>query len=74
MNNKAAKNNNINKDSGVAIAPQNDKTKDYFHPTRFAALEKEGKEIGWIAEIHPRIANKFGIEKRVAVLEVTIES
>ncbi len=45
---------------------------DYFHPTRFATLEKEGKQIGWIAEIHPRITNKFGIEKRVAVLEVRL--
>lgn len=44
----------------------------YFHPTRFAALAKDGKQIGWIAEIHPRIANKFGIEKRVAVLEIEI--
>ena len=44
----------------------------YFHPTRFATLEKDGKEIGFMAEIHPRIANKFGIEKRVAVLEVKL--
>ena len=44
----------------------------YFHPTRFAALEKDGKQVGWIAEIHSRIANKFGIEKRVAVLELKI--
>ncbi|MBI2196702.1 phenylalanine--tRNA ligase subunit beta [Candidatus Daviesbacteria bacterium] len=46
--------------------------REFFHPTRFAALEKDGKEIGFIAEIHPRIANKFGIEKRVAVLEIKI--
>lgn len=44
----------------------------YFHPTRFAALEKDGEQVGWIAEIHPRIANKFGIEKRVAVLEIKL--
>ena len=48
------------------------KLSSYFHPTRFAALEKNGKKIGFIAEIHPRIANKFGIEKRVAVLEISI--
>src|SRR3989344_670612 len=45
---------------------------EYFHPTRFATLEKDGKEVGFVAEIHPRIANKFGIEKRVAVLEIKI--
>ncbi len=48
------------------------KEREYFHPTRFAGLEKDGQQIGFIAEIHPRIANKFGIEKRVAVLEITI--
>lgn len=46
----------------------------YFHPTRFAALEKDGEQVGFIAEIHPRIANKFGIEKRVAVLEINCYS
>ncbi|MDP3758797.1 MAG: hypothetical protein Q8Q86_03685, partial [Candidatus Daviesbacteria bacterium] len=45
---------------------------EYFHPTRFASLEKDGEQVGWVAEIHPRIANKFGIEKRVAVLEIKI--
>ncbi|MDO8576907.1 MAG: phenylalanine--tRNA ligase subunit beta [Candidatus Daviesbacteria bacterium] len=45
---------------------------EYFHPTRFAVLEKDGKEVGFIAEIHPRIANKFGIEKRISVLEIKI--
>ncbi len=37
----------------------------YFHPTRISL--REG-----IGEIHPRFVNKFGIEKRVAVLEITI--
>lgn len=35
----------------------------YFHPTR---------QTDWIAEIHPRFVNKFGIEQRVAVLEIEI--
>ncbi len=54
-------------------APRNDEEGKLFHPTRFAKLEKDGKKVGWIAEIHPRIANKFGIEKRVAVLEIEIK-
>ena len=44
-----------------------------FHPTRFIAFSLSGKDIGGIAEIHPRIVNKFGIEKRVAVLEIDLE-
>lgn len=54
-------------------AKEADGENKYFHPTRFANLEKDGKEVGWIAEIHPRIVNKFGIEKRVAVLEIEIQ-
>ncbi len=45
---------------------------EYFHPTRFASLEKDENQVGWIAEIHPRIANKFGIDKRVAILEIKL--
>lgn len=45
---------------------------NFFHPTRFAVLEKDGKEVGFIAEIHPRIVNKFGIEQRVAILEIEL--
>lgn len=44
----------------------------YFHPTRCAVLEKDGREVGFIAEIHPRIVNKFGIDQRMAVLEFRI--
>lgn len=40
------------------------KSREYFHPTRYT----DG-----IAEIHPRFVNKFGIEQRVAVLEIDIE-
>lgn len=46
----------------------------YFHPTRFAALEKDGEQVGWLAEIHPRITNKFGVEQRMAVLEIVLSS
>lgn len=46
--------------------------KRLFHPVRFWNLEKDGKKIGEIAEVHPRIVNKFKIEKRVAVLEIRL--
>lgn len=43
-------------------------TNKYFHPTRFKLLG----ETSFIAEIHPRLVNKFGIEQRVAVSEIKI--
>ncbi|EKD85405.1 MAG: phenylalanyl-tRNA synthetase beta subunit [uncultured bacterium] len=46
--------------------------KEYFHPTRFQALEDDGQTIGFIAEIHPRFVNKFGTEQRIAALEVKL--
>lgn len=44
----------------------------YFHPNRFAFLEKNGISIGEIAEVHPRFINKFGVDKRAAVLEIEL--
>jgi phenylalanyl-tRNA synthetase beta chain len=55
-----------------------------FHPTRFATIKESDKParnashsdaggvIGGIAEVHPRFLNNFGIEKRVAILEISI--
>jgi len=45
---------------------------DLFHPNRFVHIEKDGKPIGGMAEVHLRVLNKLGIEKRVAVLEIEI--
>lgn len=44
-----------------------------FHPKRFVHLKKDGKEIGGTSEVHLRVLNKLGIEKRVAVLEIELE-
>jgi len=46
--------------------------KRLFHPVRFWQLTFDGKRIGEIAQIHPRIVNRFGVEKIVAVLEMEI--
>jgi len=54
--------------SGVEQKEQNE-TK-YFHPTRFKSLGK----ADWMAEIHPRFVNKFGVDQRVSVLEIDIEA
>lgn len=44
-----------------------------FHPNRFVAVEKDGNQIGSLAEVHLRMLNKLGIEKRVAVLEIELD-
>jgi phenylalanyl-tRNA synthetase beta chain len=45
-----------------------------FHPNRFATIKAGEKVIGGIAEVHPRFLNNFGVEKRVAILEISIEN
>ncbi len=37
--------------------------REHFHPTRYVDV---------MAEVHPRIVNKFGIDNRVAVLEIEL--
>src|SRR3989344_4813604 len=44
-----------------------------FHPTRFATVKNQGKVIGGLAEVHPRFLNNFGIDKRVAILEISLD-
>ncbi|MDD2823248.1 MAG: phenylalanine--tRNA ligase subunit beta [Candidatus Daviesbacteria bacterium] len=51
----------------------NEREKELFHPVRFYKLtNKKDEGLGQIAEIHPRITNKFGVENRVAILEIEI--
>ncbi len=59
-----------NKLRDSSATPQND---NFFHPNRFATIRSKEKVIGSLAEVHPRIVNKFGIDKRVAILEINIE-
>jgi len=47
------------------LHPKGAKLKHLFHPKR---------QIGNLAEVHLRMLNKFGIEKRVAVLEIELEA
>lgn len=60
---------------GINIESQDrgDYARRYLHPTKFSNLQDEnGKHIGGMAEVHPRIINQFGTEKRVASLELEI--
>lgn len=43
-----------------------------WHPGRSAVVAWRGKSVGTIGEIHPSVLKKFGVEHRVAVLELAL--
>lgn len=43
-----------------------------YHPGRTAAIASGGKQIGTIGEIHPRVLEKVGIDKRVCAFEIDV--
>ena len=53
----------VNLGGGSARQPR--ENMELFHPTRITEN---------MAEVHPRVLNKFGIEKRVAILEIDLEA
>lgn len=47
---------------------------NFLHPGRSAVVLWKGKPVGSIGELHPFVLTKFGIEHRVAVLELALGS
>ncbi len=45
-----------------------------FHPNRLLPVMYKGERIGALGEVHPRILDRFGIHKRVAVLEIQLDN
>jgi len=45
----------------------------YYHPGRKAVVEAGDVRIAQMGEIHPDVAERFGIDRRVCVLEVDLE-
>jgi phenylalanyl-tRNA synthetase beta chain len=43
-----------------------------FHPRRSMMVDENDMQIGELAEVHLRVLNKLGIEKRVAILEIEL--
>ncbi len=58
----------------VAEGKQDGPLGPLFHPNRYLDLEINGTKVGSMTEVHPRILDQYGVQKRVAVLEVTLES
>ncbi|PJG86453.1 phenylalanine--tRNA ligase subunit beta [Conservatibacter flavescens] len=44
-----------------------------FHPGQSAAIELDGKEIGFIGQIHPTIAQKIGLNGKVYACEILVK-
>ena len=46
----------------------------YYHPGRCAALYAGGEKLGELGEIHPDVADAYGIGKRVYVAELSLHA
>ncbi|MCL5409962.1 MAG: phenylalanine--tRNA ligase subunit beta [Patescibacteria group bacterium] len=45
-----------------------------FHPQRYLQIKNNrGEVIGLAGEIHPRVVNQFGAEKRIAIMEISLD-
>ena len=45
---------------------------NFLHPGRSAIISLAGENLGYIGELHPQIAEKFGLEKRIIVCEIMV--
>ncbi len=45
---------------------------DYYHPGRRAGIYIRHEKLGELGEIHPDVAEKYGIEKRVYIAELSV--
>lgn len=45
-----------------------------FHPGRTAIICQNGKELGILGEIHPRVLDNFGVKKRACAFELDLEA
>lgn len=46
----------------------------YYHPHRFAALKLGKNIVGYFGEIHPKIAQKFGIKTAMNAFEIFVDA
>jgi len=43
------------------------------HPGRAAEIRAGGTVVGWVYEVHPRVAEAFGIDGKIGVLELNLD-
>ncbi len=56
---------------GIALEPWDE---PYLHPGRRARILLNGKEMGFIGEIHPRLARRYRFSGRCYVAELSLEA
>ncbi len=44
----------------------------FLHPGRTARVVVDGHEIGWLGEVHPKIAERWGLTQTVAAFEIDL--
>ncbi len=47
---------------------------EFLHPGRSASISISGKEIGYIGEVHPDVNSNFGVDKRIYIAELDVDS
>jgi phenylalanyl-tRNA synthetase beta chain len=48
--------------------------RSFLHPGRAAAVICEGREAGWIGEVHPQVVREWGLDGAVAAFELDIDA
>lgn len=56
-----------------SFAPIDPEAAPFMHPGRSARIRLDGKEIGYLGELHPLVIENYELEKGAAVLEIEIE-
>ena len=46
----------------------------YYHPGRKATVYADGEKIGELGEVHPDVAERYGIDKRVYMAELNVHA
>ncbi len=58
---------------GIETARIRPATRPGTHPGRTADVEIDGKSVGYVGELLPSVAAAFGLNRRVAVIEIDLE-
>lgn len=56
------------------VSQKDEKTEKFIHPSRQAVIKVGDDIVGIMAELHPSIQQSFGIEGRVAMVEIGLDN
>ncbi len=45
-----------------------------LHPGQCAGIEKDGKSVGWLGSLHPKVLQKLGVKENIFVFELAWEA